>query len=183
MLVTERLLTIDDYLRLPENDRPTELVRGRVVEGCWPTPRHGLVCSTACLILGRHIARQELGHLLINGTGIITGRNPDTLRGADIAYYSYTHVPPGPLPDEYLSVPPELVFEVLSSDDRWSKLLAKVAEYLEAGVTVVCVLGPKTSRAHVYYADQSAEILSADDELSFPEILGEFRVRVGRFFE
>jgi Uma2 family endonuclease len=39
------LLTAEEYLRLPDSDRPTELVRGRVVAMNVPKPRHGQVCS------------------------------------------------------------------------------------------------------------------------------------------
>jgi Uma2 family endonuclease len=183
MATVDALMKIDEYSRLHDGERRTELVRGKVVEMNPPKPRHGQVCSNVVHFLRSYIDPNDLGRVLSNDTGVITERNPDTLRGADAAYYSYSRVPRGPLPQEYLTVPPELVFEVRSPDDRWPKLLAKVAEYLEAGVTAVCVLDPKTSQAYVYYADRPAEILSVDDELSFPEMLGEFRVRVGRFFE
>jgi Uma2 family endonuclease len=178
-----QLLTIEEYSQLPDSGRPTELVRGRVVEMNLPKPRHGQVCARVDRIVGAYVDEHDLGHLLINDTGVITGRNPDTLRGADVAFYSYARIPKGPLPDEYLPQPPELVFEIRSPDDRWTKLLAKAAEYLDAGVSVVCVLEPKTRKAHLFYADRPTEILAADDELTFPEILGDFRVRVGRFFE
>lgn len=183
MATVEALLTLEQYARLPDGERPTELVRGKVVEMNPPKPRHGQVCRAVVRIVGDFIDEHDLGHVLINDTGVITERDPDSLRGADFAFYSFGRVPRGPLPNHYLPVPPELVFEVRSPEDRWPKLLAKVAEYLEAGVTAVCVLDPKTSQAHVYHGDRPAEILSADDELLFPEILGDFRVRVGQFFE
>src|SRR5262245_41468390 len=37
----ERLLTAEEYLLLPDDGIPNELVRGRVVEVGVPTPRHG----------------------------------------------------------------------------------------------------------------------------------------------
>ena len=44
------------------------------------------------------------------------------------------------MPDRYLDTPPDLVVEVFSPSDRWPKVLAKVAEYLDAGTTIVLVL-------------------------------------------
>ena len=32
----------------------------------------------------------DLGHVLSNDSGVITERDPDTVRGADISFYSYT---------------------------------------------------------------------------------------------
>ena len=57
------------------------------------------------------------------------------------------------------------------------------AEYLNAGVGVVCVLDPVTGGAHVFSADQPTRVVAHDQELTLPEVLGEFRAEVRRFFE
>jgi Uma2 family endonuclease len=98
-------------------------------------------------------------------------------------YVSYQKVKKGPLPDEYLSVPPDIVFEVLSRDDRWKDLYAKVAEYLAVGVPVVCVVNPKDETARLFFADEPEVILTAADELTFPNQLPGFSVLVQRLFE
>jgi len=118
-----------------------------------------------------------------NDSGIITERDPDTVRGADVAFYSYGRIPRGPLPPGYLPVPPELVFEVRSPTDRWRDVLAKVVEYLDAGVSVVCVLDPGTETVLLYRDDRPNEVIPAEGELTIPEVLGDFRVPVRRFFE
>ena len=114
---------------------------------------------------------------------MITERGPDTVRRADVSFYSYARVPKGPLPDRYLDVPPDLVVEALSPSDRWPKVLAKVAEYLDAGTTFVLVLDDQRRLAHLYRADGATLVLNVDDELTIPDLFGDFRVRVGRFFE
>ena len=114
---------------------------------------------------------------------VITDRAPDSLRGADVAFYSFARVPKGPLPDRHLDIPPDLIVEVLSPTDRWPKVLAKVAEYLEAGTSAVVVLDDERRQAHLYRADGATQVLDADAELTIPDLLGDFRVRVGRFFE
>jgi Uma2 family endonuclease len=82
-----------------------------------------------------------------------------------------------------LQVTPELVFEVRSPTDRWRAVLAKVVEYLNAGVNVVCVLDPVSQTAHVFSADQPNRVCTAEQELTLPEVLGDFRAVVARFFE
>ena len=129
------------------------------------------------------VDQNDLGRVFCNDTGVITERGPDTVRGADVSFYSYARVPKGPLPNHYLDVPPELVVEVLSPDDRWTKVLAKVAEYLQVGVLMVVVLDGERKSAHVYEADAPNRTLSSDEEFSFPDFLGNFRVLVRRFFE
>jgi Uma2 family endonuclease len=181
--VAAPLLTAEEYLRLPDDGRPTELVRGRVVEMNVPTPRHGEICLQAGYLLRRFLEDHPLGRVASNDGGVVTERNPDTLRGADVSFYSYQRVPRGPLPRGYLGVVPELVFEVRSPTDRRAAVLAKVAEYLEAGVTLVCVLDEQAMTATVYHADRPEHTFAADEELDLSEALPGFRVAVGRFFE
>ena len=83
----------------------------------------------------------------------------------------------------YLDVVPNLAVEVKSPDDRWKDILAKVAEYLNAGVSVVCVLDPKRSTVTVYQPDQPEQTFNADDTLTLPTVLPGFSVVVRRFFE
>jgi Uma2 family endonuclease len=148
-----------------------------------PTPRHGQICSEVVRLLGNHVRGCGLGTITSNDAGIITQRDPDTMRGADVAFYSTGRVGKGRLPDEYLEAVPELVLEVLSENDRWSKMLGKVAEYLDAGVSAVCVLDPDDEAVYLYEADRPVRILSSEQELTIPGILGDFQVRVGQFFE
>jgi Uma2 family endonuclease len=133
--------------------------------------------------VGRYLEDDDRGHVLTNDSGVITERGPDTVRGADVCFYSYERVPKGPLPAGYLDVTPDLVFEVLSPDDRWRNVLRKVTEYLEAGVQVVVVLDPERRRLHIFDGDEPTRILTDQDELTLPSVLGEFRVPVRRFFD
>jgi Uma2 family endonuclease len=183
MATVEALLTAEEYARLDDNGRPSELVRGRIVEMNPPIPRHGQICSKVDRIVGNFADEHESGHVISNDSAVITERDPDTVRGADISFYSFRKVPKGPFPRGYLSVVPDLIFEVRSPDDRWKKIQLKVGEYLAAGVSVVCVLDDDPSTAYVYAADQPVRTLTADDELTFPDILPGFRVQVRRFFE
>ena len=147
-----------------------------------PNPRHGQICNRAGRILGNYAEEHNLGHVLSNDSGVITERGPDTVRGADVAFYSYDRVPKGPLPDHYFDVVPELIIEVRSPSDRWPKVIQKVGEYLAAGVSVVVVLDDQRRSAHVLGADGTTRMLGPEEELVLPEILGEFHVEVRRFF-
>jgi Uma2 family endonuclease len=178
------LLTAEQFAQRPDPGYPEELVRGKIVPMPMSKPRHGEMCCQASYLLYAHIKAHDLGRLFSNDTGVITERSPDTVRGADLSYYSYTRVPKGPLPNRYLDTPPDLVVEVLSPSDRWPSVLAKVAEYLDAGTTVVIVLDDDRRLAHIYRADTAPSILGAEDELTIPDLFGDaFRTKVARFFD
>jgi Uma2 family endonuclease len=183
MSVAEALITADEYCDMPDDGRRTELVRGRIIELSRPTFLHGIACARMAFVIMTWLSQRDLGRVVTNDTGILTQRDPDTLRGADVAYYSYARLPKDTTPKKYPNVPPDLVVEVKSPTDRWSEILAKVAEYLDLGVPVVCLLNPETRSAILYSQDQEQRTLGPDDELTFPECLPEFRVLVRSLFE
>ncbi len=181
-VIAERLLTADEFLRLPDDGMPKELVRGRIVRMNVPVPRHGQICVQVAYLLRRFLDDHPLGHVVGNDSGVLTARAPDTVRGADVAFYSYNRVPPGPFPRGYLPVVPELVFEVRSHTDRWPNVVTKVGEYLNAGVSVVCVLDDATEAALVFSGDDMPRLLAADQTLTLPDVLPEFQVAIRQFF-
>jgi Uma2 family endonuclease len=183
MAIDAALLTAEEYAALRDAGLPTELVRGEIFERNIPTPRHGQVCSKTAHIIGLYDDEHDAGHVVCNDTGVLTERDPDTVRGPDVWFISYKKVPKGPMPGKYLDVPPDMAFEIKSPSDIWIEVIAKVAEFLEAGVGVVCVLDPETESARVFYPNQPFEILTGDDELTFPEHLPGFSLPVRRFFE
>ena len=183
MATAAALMTAEEFGQRPDPGHPEELVQGMVIQMPPPDRRHGYVCGQAYYFLRQFVDEHDLGRVLSNDSGVITERDPDTVRGADVAYYSYARLPKGPLPTGYGPEVPEVVFEVRSAGDRWRKILEKVSEYLKAGVLVVVVLDPESQIAHVFGADDPPRTLNPAEELTFAGILEGFRARVGRFFE
>src|SRR3990170_4699565 len=107
----QKLLTAEEFRVLPDRGERRELRRGDVVIMNLPGFRHGEVCSNIHHYLETFVRQQQLGRTLTNDSGIITARNPDTVRGADVSYYSYSRVPKGQSPIGYAGAPPEIVFE------------------------------------------------------------------------
>jgi Uma2 family endonuclease len=179
----QRLLTAEEFGRLPDDGRMTELVRGEIVEVNMPFPRHGEICVRISYLIQRFLEDHPLGRVVSNDSGVVTEHDPDTVRGPDVAYYSFARVPPGPMPkNQYLTVVPELVFEVRSPGDRWRAVFDKVNEYLKAGIGVVCVVDDPTERALVF-DDDGIHPLDRDATLEFSKLLPGFSVPVRRLFE
>jgi Uma2 family endonuclease len=178
---TQKLLTAEEFMNLPADGRFTELVKGVIVEMPPPKPTHGYICTNFAGELRNYVRHRDLGRVVSNDSGVVTERGPDTVRGMDVAYYSYDRVPRGPLPDGYWPTP-ELVVEVRSPSDRISKLSAIAGEYLDAGAVVVLVVDPDTESFAVFTQNELPRRLSNGDELTLPELFPDFRVPVRQFF-
>ena len=183
MVLETTLLTAEEYLYTPDNGIPNELVRGRIVERRWRHTSHGYYCARIASILATFVEQHDCGRIGGGGAGVVTEHDPDTVRGPDVTFYSYERIPRGSLPEGYWPTAPELVVDVRSHDDLWKDILRKVGEYVSAGVLTVAVADPQTQRVHLFSADREATVLNAEDELTFPDILPGFAVRVKMLFE
>ena len=110
--VEQTLLTAEEFGRRPDVGPPEELVRGRIVMSPPPNRGHGFTCIEVGFHLRLYLEVHRLGRAYGNDSGIIIERNPDTVRGADVAYYSYERLPEGSPSTGYGPEVPELVFEV-----------------------------------------------------------------------
>ena len=175
-IVEHKLLSAEEYVLLPADQQLTELVRGKIIEFNRPFTSHGYYLNQIGFLLTQFVEQHGLGRVVAGDAGVVTQRNPDTVRGPDVAFYSFQRVPLGPLPDEYWPASPELVVEIRSQADRWKDVLQKVAEYLNANVLTVVVIDPALQRAFIYSADDETTILNASDSLTFPRVLPGFEM-------
>jgi Uma2 family endonuclease len=109
--------------------------------------------------------------------------NPGRIRRADVSFIAASRLPSQEERAEgYVTIPPDLAVEVVSSNDYVYELENKVEEYIRAGVKLVWVVNPVTRIVDVLRADGSVSRLRAGDELSGEEILPGFRCRVDDLF-
>jgi len=177
-----KLLTAEEYAALPDDGRITELVKGVIVEMPSPESDRGFVCGNLAITLGNYVRQHDLGRIVTNDAGVVTERGPDTTRGPDVAFYSFERVPRGPRPRGYWPAP-ELVVEVRSPSERTSRVMAKVSEYLAAGVRVVLVAWPEQTTVMAYSKEFFNRSFGAGEDLTLPELFPDFRVPVRSLFE
>jgi len=64
----------------------------------------------------------------------------------------------GPQPaGRIITVPPHLVVEVLSPDDRAAAVQDKIDDYLAFGIPYVWVVNPRTGRGYIHTAEAARE--------------------------
>jgi Uma2 family endonuclease len=160
-----------DWVHRPENDdRWFELDRGKVIELSPPNRVHGRVCACVGFVLADFTFRRKKGYVTTNNAGVILARNPDTVRGPDVALYEDA-VRFADLPSRYDELPPRIAVEVLSPDDRADLVVRKLVDYLAGGVQLVWLIDPITCTATVWRGDRMPYRVDRDGELSGEEVL------------
>jgi Uma2 family endonuclease len=181
--VTTKLLTAEEFMAADLGDGTFELVRGEVIQVPPPMPEHGVVCVNVAFALATYGRQTGYGYALGNDSGVVTERGPDTVRGADVCFYSHERWPRSQVGSTLPPVSPDLVVEVYSPGNRRGRALEKVIEYLDAGFPLVWVVYLKSRQVVIYRsADEAPYVLKQDAIIeNLPELPG-FRCPVADFF-
>jgi len=87
------LMTAAELLYTNVPNKRTELVRGRLLVHEPPDGLHGSVTANLGARLWSHVDLTGAGVVFVGDTGFTLGRNPDTVRGPDIAFVRAERVP------------------------------------------------------------------------------------------
>lgn len=176
-------ITAKMFEKLAAEAGPCELERGEIVAMSPGGFDHSETVNNAAYYLTQWAKRTRLGRVVSNEAGVVTEVNPDTVRGADVAYVSYARLARHESPGGFMRVAPNLIVEVVGKRQGWKKVLEKAAEYMRMGTDRVWVVNPKTRTLVVLRPDQEPVTYSAEDTITDPLVLPRFRCRVARFFE
>jgi Uma2 family endonuclease len=169
----ESLLTAADVERLSLPDKQVELVRGRLVVREPPGTRHGAIAANLTCLVGAFVRRHGLGVVFAQDTGFKITSDPDTVRGPDVAFVARERTDRIPARG-YAALAPDLLAEILSPDDAPAEVLAKVADWLAAGTSLVWLVDPQRTEVRVYRRDGSLAVLREKDSLDGEDVLPGF---------
>ena len=181
MRAYERLVTAEEFARIPNDDYHYELVEGRVVRVIPPGSRHAVLATRIAVLLSQHTEAHSLGAVM-TPAGFELARNPDTVREPDVAFVHSRRIPETGVPDGFWPGPPDLAVEIRSPGDRPSEISAKISDYLARGVRLVWVVDPKAKTVTTHVPQSPAVTLGMDDVLDAGDIVPGFACPVRRIF-
>lgn len=168
-----RLMTAEELLLSDIPNKSTELVRGVLVVREPPGGWHGHLSLRLGFLLGQHVYPRRSGMLFGQDTGFLIERDPDTVRAPDLAFVRAERTK-DVARRGFVPFAPDLAVEVLSPSERPGEVLEKVAAWLRAGTSLVWVIDPDRSIAHVHRADGTIAIVREDEALNGEDVLPGF---------
>lgn len=166
MSVEAKLMTAEELLAMPDDGMKHELIGGELMTMVPPGADHGDIALRIGASLLSHVTARRLGKVYVE-TGYVLHANPDTVRGPDVSFVRADRVVKT---RKYYKGGPDIAVEVVSPDDRFSDVKAKVREYLAAGTSVVIVVDPGSQEAWIHTASGERH-LALDDALTAPDVL------------
>ena len=179
------LMTADEFFRwangAKNSDRHFELERGEVVETPPPGKYHGFVCANVTGILRDFTIQWQRGYVCTNDSGVVVEEDPDTVRAPDVSLFDDDESADD-MERKYPTNPPLVTVDVLSPDDRISRVVRKAMQLVARGAALVWVVDPEARDVIVYRKDHEPEFFGGEDELVFNDVLPGFKCRVSDFF-
>jgi Uma2 family endonuclease len=184
---SERLMTTQDLLALPEDGMERELSRGKLREREMTRRgrRHTKAGTAIARLLANWLVSQPMprGEVLTGEAGFQLQSEPDTTVGIDVAYISAELAQSSPEDAFIIEGVPTLAVEILSPSDQQQDVLDKVRDYLDAGVPVVWIVETVFKTVTVYGPGSEPRMFTVKDELTAEPHLPGLRIRVAQVFE
>jgi Uma2 family endonuclease len=134
-----RTITVDEYLRLPETNRPQELRYGVVREPPAPGYHHQIVVGGLYERLQRHVRRRKLGQVVVSPVDVVLDFEHALVVQPDLVFISRARLG---IASERVWGAPDLVVEVLSKTNRRHDSVTKVGWYKTHGVRECWLVDP-----------------------------------------
>ncbi len=168
-----RVISEEEFLRLPDDGRKYELVNGEVKE----VPagiRHDTIVARIIGMMFPTVGKKGVIAASSAGYRLASGN----VRSPDVSFIRNERLPEGKLPVGFGEFAPDLAIEVLSPTEDASELLRKIAEYFESGAQQVWVVDPEARRVTIYRSPVDVQTFSGDDVIEGNELFPEFRCSV-----
>lgn len=176
------LYTPDDLLTMPGGER-FELVDGRLLETDMGAEADW-ISTRIKKLLAIHVDANHLGYVFGPETGYqCFPDDPMKVRKPDGSFVAAGRLPGGRIPRGHIRIAPDLAVEVISPNDSYYGVEAKIHEYRDAGVRLIWIVNPENRTVRVdVTADGRQFELSVGDELDGSVVLPDFRCQVAELF-
>jgi Uma2 family endonuclease len=145
MATTSKVLTYQDWLKLPEVEGVEEVVNGEIVKMPPNKLPHAYAVENLADLLKAKLDRRTV-QVLVTTFGLVIRPDPLTTRVPDIAVFIRSKMV---VQDGYIHSAPELVVEVLSPANTRSERAEKLKDYESLGVPEVWVVSPEAETVEV----------------------------------
>ena len=176
------LMTVDEFLMLPQREVKEELVRGELRVNPPPGGPHGVAGANLIAFLIAHVVSRKLGVVFGDGVGYQLMQIPHTVRVPDASFVREDRMPAEGVGPGLFKFAPDIAIEVLSPSETASEVQEKLDDYLVAGTSLVWIVDPVRRTVMTVSRNAPLVLLHESDTLDGGEVLPEFSCAVSDIF-
>jgi Uma2 family endonuclease len=171
----------EDLLAMPDGDH-YELIDGVPKEKAMGAESDEIAVGVAAA-LRAFVRTNRMGHVYGSQTGFqcFPGK-PTLVRMPDTSFVAAGRLPGNKTPEGYIKVAPDIAVEVISPNELYEEVEAKVADYRSAGVKLIWVISPKSRTVLIRRLDGTCAEFGETGQLSGEDVIPGFACPVAELF-
>lgn len=158
-----RPITIDEFLQLPETKPASEFIHGQIIQKPMPQGEHSLLQGTLCQTISQISQPKQIAlpfpelRCVFGGLAIVP----------DIAVFRWERIPrlPSGRIANRFEIYPDWAIEILSPDQRYKQVLAKLLHCAEYGTELGWLLDAEDESILVIDSDRRVREFTNSDRL------------------
>lgn len=180
MAVLARKLTLEEFLRLPEEKPALEYVDGVVTQKVSPKGRHSRLQIVLARLLEESAQQGRIAWALPELRTIFAGNTVVP----DVSVYLRERMPvdaTGEIADVFHE-PPDIAVEIVSPEQSVNGLVRRCLWYVDNGVRVALLVDPADRSVLAFRPDKPAVSLRGQDRIDLHEVMLDFEPTVDQLF-
>jgi len=180
MVTARQRLTLEEFLRLPEEKPALEYFDGRVTQKVSPKGRHSTLQYTAAEFVN---LRSRPARLAFAFTELRTSWSGTSLV-PDVSVYRWDRIPrdgDGDVADDFVE-PPDVAIEILSPGQSLRAMDERCRWFVANGVAVALAVHPRRRTVKVFRQDLTEVTLQAGDVVDLEDVIPGLRLALNDLF-
>lgn len=181
MALTQRWLSLGDFLALPEEEPALELEpNGTIVQKVSPKGQHSTLQLALCDRVNGFAPERHLGRAFPELRTVFGG----AVYVPDVSVFRWERIPratDGKVADDF-RVAPDVAIEIVSPDQSTNALVRRCLWYVAHGVRVAMLVDPSDESVVVLRENLAPQVFRGADIIDFAEVLPGFRVTADELF-
>jgi Uma2 family endonuclease len=177
-----KVLTLDEFLLLPETKPASEFVNGKVIQKPMPQGKHSIIQTELSAYINDAFKPQRSVHAF-SELRCVFG---DRAIVPDLAVLASERIPRDANGDiaNICEFAPDWTIEILSPDQNQTRVTRNILHCLQSGTQMGWLIDPAEKSVFVYVADRSVQLFElARDRLPVPEFAKDFQLTIGELFD
>jgi Uma2 family endonuclease len=181
MARTQMGLTLEEFLKLPEQKPALEYHQGRVTQKVSPQGQHGALQFDVASFFDRFMRPRRLGRVFTELRTTYAGSS----LVPDVAVYRRERVPRYPNGEvaDVFKDPPDIAVEIRSPGQSLSQQIEKCRWFVENGAGIALLVDPIRRSIHRVVAGAEPVILRGDDRVDLDAVLPGFELTPRQLFD
>ena len=181
MAITQRPMTLAEFLELPEQKPALEYEDGRVTRKVSPKGQHSWLQFVLAELFNRFARPAKLALAFPELRTTFGGAS----RVPDVSVYRWERIPltpDGEVADDFME-PPDIAIEIVSPRQSVTALVRRCLRFVEEGVTIALLVDPKDRSVLRFGPNGSARALRGPDRIDLSEVLPGFELTAQQLFD